>query len=293
MMGLLILWFERQTRGMVAGIAAAGGSVAIILTALVVPWLIDQSPADGWRHTWYFFGGLVLGIGVLALVFLRDRPGDNGRSLESAHDRRATRGPWPMAVFKQPAVWLMASLAFCSGTASGVFGTFFGAYLTDENSIELATAGQLLMLVGILSVGCGILWGTVSDRLGRSRSFGLSFLIQGVGFTLFWLTSSLTAFVVASALLGLTMRAAYTLCAAGAGDHVSAQFAATAFATMSVCAGLGSTISPIISGIIADNIGISWVFALAMAASFTGAVVSLLLPAPRASQLLTGGQSSG
>jgi MFS family permease len=161
--------------------------------------------------------------------------------------------------------------------AHGVFSTFFGAYLSEENDISLAAAGWLLVMIGVLSVACGILWGRISDQLGRGRAFLVSFLIQGVGFALFWLIPVMAALVIASVLLGLTLRAAFTLCAAASGDYVPTHFAAAAFALMSVGAGLGSTASPVIAGAIADSVGIGWSFTLALGASFMGAAGAAFL----------------
>ncbi len=294
MMGLLAAWFERQNRGLAAGLAASGGSIAIVASGLVIPSLVEHNPADGWRHTWYIFGALVLVGGVFALLFLRDRPSDapsgrdavpgigaptGGRAVQPAH-----RGAWPLDVFKNPYVWLLAYLGFCSGAATGVFNTFFGTYLSDENGVSLATAGQLFLVVGVLSIVSGILWGKISDRIGRGQAFAISFLIQGAGFALFWLSPVMAAFALASVLLGLTLRAAFTLCAAASGDHVQAQFATAAFALVSVGAGLGSSTSPILAGAIADAVGLSWVFALGVGASLIGAAGAMLLQSPGATR---------
>ena len=262
-----------------AGLFAAGGSIAIVAAGLIVPGLISHNAADGWRHTWYIFGAAVIVIGVVSLVFLRDRPNDStpvGRQDPTG----AILSAWPLTVFKNPAVWLLTYLGFCSGVASAVFNTFFGAYLTEDNGISLESAGQLLLLVGVLSIGSGIIWGTISDRLGRGGAFGVSFLILGISFGLYWLTPVIAALIVALALLGLTMRAAFTLCAAAAGDHVPVHFATTVFALISVGAGLGSTMSPIVSGAIADSVGMSWVFALGFGASLFGVAGSALLRSP-------------
>lgn len=279
MIGLMAPWFALRNRGMVAGLSAAGGSIAIVVAGLAVPPLISNNLEAGWRHTWYIFGGLVLVIGLVALAFLRDRPAEPSQ-LSNRGQRRATRGVWPLAVYKNPLVWMLAYLGFCSGVASGVFNTFFGSFLTEDQGVSLGTTGQLFLLVGILSIVCGILWGNISDRLGRGQAFGLSFLIQGIGFALFWLSPAMAAFILGSVLIGLTMRAAFTLCAAASGDHVQAQFAATAFALVSVGAGLGSTLAPIMSGAIADRFDISLVFALGFGASMFGVAGAFFLRRP-------------
>ena len=282
MMGLVAPWFAIETRGLASGVLATGGSVAIISAGLIVPLLIDQNPADGWRNTWLIFGGFVVIIGIAAQVFLRDRPEEHSGSPVSPATLNKPRPVSLLTVFKNPWVWLLSYLAMWSGFVSGIFGTFFGAYLTDENGISLSDAGQLFLLVGVLSIFSGTLWGRVSDQVGRGSAFAMAFLVQGIGYALFWLIPVTAAFILASILIGLTIRASYTLCAAASGDHVPVNLASTAFAMMAFGASLGITISPTLAGAIADNIGISWVFALGVGGSLMGMVGALVLARSRA-----------
>ena len=283
MMGLVAPWFSMQTRGLASGVLSSGGSVAIIATGLLVPLLIDQNPAQGWRNTWFIFGGLVVIIGIASQAFLRDRPEErSGRPVRPVPPNEP-RPSWPVTVFKNPWVWLMTYLALCSGFVSGIFSTFFGAYLTDANTVSFSAAGQLFLMIGVLSILSGILWGRVSDRLGRGPGFALAYLVQGMGYALFWLIPITGIFILGSILIGLTIRAGYTLCAAGSGDHVPVTLATTAFAMMAFGASLGLTISPIIAGAVADNIGISWVFALGAGGSLMGVIGALVLSTARPS----------
>ena len=123
----------------------------------------------------------------------------------------------------------------------------------------------------------------MSDRLGRGPAFALAYLVQGIGYALFWLIPIMAVFIVGSVLIGLTIRAGYTLCAAGSGDHVSVNLATTAFGMMAFGASLGMTVSPIIAGAVADNIGMSWVFALGAGGSLMGIVGGLVLSTSRSS----------
>jgi MFS family permease len=84
-------------------------------------------------------------------------------------------------------------------------------------------------------------------------------------------------FIISAILLGFTLRATYTVCAASAGDYVAVQFSAAAFGLMAVGAGLGSAISPTVGGAIADNLNMSWSFAAAAIFSGVGMTGSLLL----------------
>jgi len=102
-------------------------------------------------------------------------------------------------------------------------------------------------------------------------------MLQGIAFILMAALPSMGSFIIAAVLLGFTLRAAYTICAACSGDYVAVQFSAAAFGLMSVGAGLGSAISPTIGGAIADNFAMNWTFAFALVSSIAGMTGSLVL----------------
>lgn len=135
----------------------------------------------------------------------------------------------------------------------------------------------MVVLIGVLSVTSKVLWGRMSDRVSRGQAFFYSFLLQGIAFFLMAMVQGTGSFIVAAILLGCTLRAAYTICAAISGDYVPVQFSAAAFGLMSVGAGLGSSISPTVGGAIADNLNLSWAFAMASAGSMGGMCGSLVL----------------
>lgn len=283
MMGLLSGWFRSGDRGLAAGLAAAGGSFAFIFAGVVVPWLVGRNADEGWRHSWFVFGALTISIGMVSLGFLRERPiivGQERRQEDGQPAGRGvkkTRGAWPVAAYKNPMIWLVAFLAFSSGWSQNIFTSFFGVYLSQENGVSLTTAGQLVVLIGVLSISSGVLWGRMSDQVSRGQAFFYSFLIQGIAFVLMAALPGIGSFIIAAVLLGFTLRAAYTICAACSGDYVAVQFSAAAFGLMSVGAGLGSAISPTVGGAIADNLGMNWTFAMASIGSATGMAGSLLL----------------
>ena len=284
MMGLLSAWFLMRDRGLAAGIAASGGSIAFIVAGVFVPILTGASWEDGWRHSWQLFGGIVLVVAVVSLLFVREEPPENldaDSEIRRSDGVRPARSAWPVEAFKSPAVWLIALIAFTSGWAQNLFTTFFGLYLTQENGISLATVGQLVILIGVLSIGSGVLWGWMSDKLGRGQAFAYSFVVQGASFVLLALIPGFVSFLIASILMGVTLRATYTICAASAGDYVPVRFSAAAFALMSVGAGLGSTISPTIGGLVADYVAMKWTFWMAAGGSVVGTIGAIYLQTRR------------
>ncbi len=278
MMGLLSAWFRMRNRGLAAGLAASGGSIAFIAAGLFVPILTGANWEDGWRHSWQLFGGVVMAVAIVSLLFVRERP---PAPLESGHPPGPPRNAWPLEAFKNPAVGLIALIAFTSGWAQNLFTTYFGLYLTQENGISLAAVGRLVILIGVLSIGSGVLWGWMSDKLGRGQAFAYSFVVQGASFVLLALIPGYGPFLISSILMGVTLRATYTICAASSGDYVPVRFSAAAFALMSVGAGLGSTISPTIGGLAADYGAMKWVFWMAAGGSAVGTLGAIYLQTQR------------
>jgi len=284
MMGLLSAWFLMRDRGLAAGIAASGGSIAFIVAGVFVPILTGANWEDGWRHSWQLFGGIVLVVAVVSLLFVREEPQENleaDSAIRRSEGARPTRSAWPAEAFKSPAVWLIALIAFTSGWAQNLFTTFFGLYLTQENGISLAAVGQLVILIGVLSIGSGVLWGWMSDKLGRGQAFAYSFVVQGASFVLLALIPGFVSFLIASILMGVTLRATYTICAASAGDYVPVRFSAAAFALMSVGAGLGRTSSPTLGGLVADCVAMKWTVWMAAGGSVVGTIGAIYLQTKR------------
>ena len=281
MMGMLSPWFRATDRGIAAGLAAAGGSLAIVVIGLMFPPLTRFFGEDAWRFAWYILGGCSLLIGLACMGFIREAPSTPtpvARTTQAV-TRPPVRGSrWPIAVYTNRAIWHITAIAFCSGCVQGVLTSSFGSYLETEHGVHVSTVGILFMVIGVLSITSGIVPGGLSDRWGRGMAFGVTFLIQGASHALFWLVPEVPSFVIASILTGLIMRATYTLCAASAGDYVPVYMAPAAFGLMGMGAGIGSTLSPVITGPIADATNtLQWSFAMSTGMALAGALLGFVL----------------
>ena len=286
MMGMLARWFRFRDRGIAAGIAATGGSLAIIFTGAIVPPLTDYFGEAAWRYTWYVLAGASILLGILCVSFIREAPAESSADGSAPTELPAAapaprprfRDRWPVAAYTNQYVWLITGMAFCSGFVHAILTSGFGAYLEVEHGIDVAIVGALFMLIGILSVGSGVGSGALSDRVGRGMAFGVTFLIEVACHGLFWLTSDLVLFVIASALAGVALRSTYTICAAAAGDYVPVFMAPAAFGLMGMGAGIGSTVAPMIAGPVADATGtLQWSFAMAAGVALLGALLGFAL----------------
>ena len=85
-----------------------------------------------------------------------------------------------------------------------IYMTFFAAYLIKELGMTPAKAGGLWALVGGLSILCGVIWGGLSDYLGRAKGAALAYLILTVSYLLFALIPSAPGYYLSAVFFGLS-----------------------------------------------------------------------------------------
>jgi MFS family permease len=161
--------------------------------------------------------------------------------------------------------------------------TFFAAYLVKEIGLTQAYAGGLWALVGGLSTFCGVIWGGISDRLGRSRGAALAYLVLGSSYLIYALIRAPLGFYLSAILFGLTAWSIPTIMAAAAGDFVGPRLAPAGLGFITVFFGIGQALGPALGGYLADLSGsFRLPFLAAGAISLAGMAASLFLKKPTA-----------
>jgi len=291
-MGLLSSWFGARRRGLAAGIAVSGSALALIFLGPVVPGILSQHGEAGWRVSWFLFGGLTLILALAGLLLLRNRPSEMGlRPLgeERGDPQSSTRQDTPGAtrppqadgklswgsVYRSPRVWHLGMVYTAFGFSYIIYMTFFVKFLTVEAGYTGPEAGDLFMVMGWCSLFCGLLWGAVSDRIGRRRALMIVYLIQTTSFGLFGLGHGSHALALSAVLFGFTAWSIPAIMAAACGDVLGPRLAPAALGFITLFFGIGQAVAPGIAGAMADATGsFSSAFLLAAAAALLGFVGS-------------------
>lgn len=309
-MALGSIWFVMRRRGFATGIVSGGIGVGTFLGGLIIPRILLSYGADGWRYSWYYLGGAVLLVAFLCYLLLRDRPEDLGLeqvgastsvkpereqnpSLSSSSNPNSKSSgtvekkpppglQWGL-VYKVKEVWYLGLVFSAYGFSYVIYMTFFGAFLSDEMGLDPILVGHLWALVGGLSAFCGIIWGGISDRLGRKYGSALAYLTLALSYLIFALFHTLPAFYVSVFLFGLSAWSIPTIMAAAAGDYVGPRLAPAGLGFISLFFGIGQALGPAVAGHLADLTG-SFIssFILATSVSLVGMVGSMLLKKPAA-----------
>lgn len=184
-------------------------------------------------------------------------------------------------VYRSPTVWHLGLVYVAFGFSYIIYMTFFTKYLVNEAGYSASGAGNLFMLMGWVSLLCGVIWGAVSDAIGRKWALVIVYLIQMTSFALFDLWASPTGFLISAVLFGLTAWSIPAIMAAACGDALGSRLAPAALGFVTAFFALGQSLAPTVAGALADSAGsFGPAFLLAAGVALAGAVMaSFLRPA--------------
>jgi MFS family permease len=293
-------WFAVKRRGFATGIVSGGIGVGTFIAGLVVPPILKAYGPEGWRFSWYYLGIAVLIISGIVYLFLRNRPEEKGLlpigseetpsappsgpglkpalgAITGKAAQKATPLQWGL-VYRRREMWVLGIVYFMFGFSYVIYMTFFAAYLTKEVGLSQSQAGRIWALLGGLSIFCGVLWGGISDFLGRRYGSALAYLTLAISYLLFALVHSLTGFYLSAVVFGLTAWSIPTIMAAATGDYIEARLAPAGLGFITLFFGIGQALGPAVGGYLADATH-SFVipFLLAAGVSLTGAGLSMKL----------------
>jgi MFS family permease len=281
--GLLAAWFVQRRSGLATGIGVTGSSIALIVLGLLVPSVLSAYGSNGWRICWFIFAGITFGLAVLAYTVLRNCPSELGLLPIGASDNSEPFSVKLRAlnwgkVYRSGVVWHLGLIYVAFGFSYIIYMTFFTKYLIAEGGYTQESAGRLFMIMGWLSLLCGLIWGSVSDILGRKTALVIVYSIQATAFGLFALWPSPPGFVLSAVLFGLSAWSIPAIMAATCGDLLGPRLAPAGLGFVTLFFGIGQAAGPGVAGIVADVYhSLSPALLLATGVALLGAFGSLFL----------------
>ncbi len=286
-------WFEEK-RGLAMGIISSGVGIGIFICIPSVQHLIV---GFGWRITYLIMAICIpLSISLMAILFLKNRApralSDPGKEKRVVAARRvllvineewASR-PWTLRQAMLTRQFLILSICFLfSGSITQSILTHHVAFFVDEGLGPLF-ASYIVGLTGIVSIVGKILWGTLSDRIGREITYTLVTacsicgMLSLIAFTV--LSSSYFPYLYAL-FFGLGYAGLATLPPLIIADFFEGKAYGEIFGTLFILNGAGGALGAWIAGFVHDHQQTYVPFFIMMIACALIACAVLWVAAPR------------
>ena len=264
-------WFERK-RGLALGIAMSGIGFGMLI---LIPLVEMAITAYGWRITYIYLACLVLFVvGPLNVVFSRrspedlnllpdgDIPGEEHTPRHNAVSMKVVDAEWAgkewtiRKALRTRRFWfLAAAFLFGSWVYQGILLHAISAMV--DCGLQRNRAAYYFGILGIVGSGGKILFGYLSDRLGRERIVSLAGVVTAVGIlclmAMAWVKGPMP--LLFAILFGLGYGAAAPLFPSVSADIFLGNSFGLIFAVMYIGAGMGGSIGSYISGLLRDVSG--------------------------------------
>ena len=255
-MSLTATWFSKKYRGTASGFVVIGSGFAILLSGKLIPYLNEQYLSDGWRMSWMILGALVIVTAVVCYLLLRDHPDEKG-CLPLGEDQfiehqRAAAPQKKEYKYSTKDVMHLGAIYFLFGFTYVIYVTFFVTNLVNEHGLSEAVAGNYWSWIGILSLLSGPVFGTVSDKLGRSKTLVLVFSVQTCAY--FLTATGLPGIFLYISIIcfGLVAWSVPSIMAALVADYVGPQKTASIMGVITFILAIGQITGPGLSGMLAE-----------------------------------------
>ena len=255
-----------------SAIINSGQAFGITLGLVASSWIaVDLD--GGWRMPFYVFAVPTLLVGLAILVFIRSPKSDPA---VAQHQEK----PKFMDLLKNKNLVLTYLLVFCSLYGFFVMCTWLPVYLEEVRQISRSDTGFVSSLVAWTSIPAALLYGYISDKIGKRRPVILCLLpLAACSIALLLLTESRTLMIVALVCYGFFGKLATDpLAIALIADNSPRNQLSTAFGIFNFVGMSSAIVAPYATGLLRDITG-SWNsgFYVAVALLLIGIVVVLCI----------------
>ncbi len=265
---LLAGWFSRH-RGRVIGLAFSGMGVGVLLLGPLAQWLIAE---QGWRQAYLILGGAtLLCLGPLVWFGVAEAPAVTVPSPPKGQAALQTDGIGVRAALSTRKFWGLFFAYFFTPLAVFPVFTHAVAFAVDAGFPRMFVAG-IFGLMGFMSSLGRIVFGTISDWIGRESAATLSFACTAAGTIALLLLEVRphAGWLYAYALLfGLGFGARGPIITALAAELFAGRRFGAIYGLMNLGNGVGGALGPLFGGVVHDLTG-SYRLAFLTAVGFAG-----------------------
>jgi MFS family permease len=274
----LIVRTYKERRGLLTGIAQAGGSFGAILAAPFATMLIENYD---WRSAFIILGILVLAINGVSALFLRDPARENPDVLDQNLGKQkgisGQSGSLLITAFKSLPFWLLGIILFCNGFAQNVINVHIIPHATDSGISPIAASAIMAVFQGACGLG-SFISGRMNDIIGGKMSLLICSLVLAFSQMLLITANTVWVFYLVAVLSGIGIGGAVllrsTITAELFGLHSHGEISGAIMCISSI----GCSVGPLLAGYVFDVSGeYRWAFIITLGICIAGMATAWIL----------------
>jgi MFS family permease len=263
-----------KQRGLAMGLNEFAGYLAVSFSAFLTGYL---AAAYGLRPAPFFPGIVIAALGLIFSVFFVKETRGYTR-LEAAQSQISNLHTPSFAQILLLTSW--KDRALFAASQAGMVNNLNDGMIWGLVPIFLLSAGLPLKQVGVVAAIYPGVWGlsqlatgALSDRWGRKWMIAAGMWVQALGISLFVFGKGFQPWVCASVLLGIGTALVYPTLLAAVSDVAHPEWRASAVGVYRLWRDGGYAIGALISGLLADALGIPFAMATIAALTFVSGVI--------------------
>ncbi len=292
---MLQKWFPDKP-GLITGIAVAGFGFGAVITAPVGQRLISSTPDMPTKAFLPLGIGYLVAILIGASLFRNPPQGYQPPGFQApvattdghgAAEVSGTRDFTANEALSTPQWYLLTAILTLSVVAGISLISVAAGSATDITGLSAAGAATLVGVLGLFNGAGRVLWGWLSDRIGKMPAFMGILGIQGVCLLLIPHASSVAMFAVLAALIYTCYGGAFGTMPSTAGRFFGVKNAGAIYGLMLIGWSIGGIVGPLlISKLIGEDKAYTLGFTVVGIIALAGLVVPMITKKPAADRAL-------
>ena len=262
-----------KQRGLALGLNEFAGYVAVALAALASGYI---AAAYGARPYPFYLGVVFALAGLLLTVFVVEE--SHAHATHEAKQHHPAVSPPTMGQVFLTTTFRDRNLS--AVTQAGLVNNLNDGMAWGLLPLVFSGAGLALGQIGWLVALYPATWGmaqlvtgALSDRIGRKWLIASGMAVQAVGITAIAAWPQMGTFIVGSVLMGLGTAMVYPTLLAVIGDVVHPSWRASSIGVYRLWRDAGYAFGAVLTGLVADRLGLSWALAVVAAVTLLSGVV--------------------
>lgn len=246
-----IKWFDGKKKGLISGIVVSGVGLSPVYMAPISNALLKSHTVE---ETFLYLGIFSL-IGTVLLSLLMKNPPEGYIPETTSKQPAPTKTndyTW-QEMTKTKSFWLLFIAFMMGGTA----GLMLIGHIARIAKVQAGWEGGYLLVVilAVFNALGRVSGGAISDKIGRTTSMLLFFLIQAVNMFLFSYYQSVPMLITGTIIAGWAYGALFSVFPAATGDFFGMKNFGVNYGLIFCGWGVGGIVGPLLGGFVADATG--------------------------------------